>query len=253
MSTDDLILNGSEEFPYPAIITRQDFSSPNAFDPDTYLYENHRFSALDSLLSDLKALSKTTNQELHDLVNNEYASFIDLGKSITGSLELINNISGDVGKFNALLSKCKQSISTSLATVGRALEHKNKLNVLKNKAKLILLLNEQCSSFETLLEINTGEDAQKLKKKVSTLATLYLSVTKICAVLDESGDIDCLYFDNTCKTKLASIKYEFRAFLDETMAMMKSDTRAYGDVILLLLHCYRILGSMSENSDFKKQ
>lgn len=246
MSVDHSVLDETDNFPYPAIITRDDFSASEGFNPDSYLYHNHRFTALDSLLNDLKALSKNTNQELLDLVNNEYASFINLGRSITGSLELINNVSADVAKFNAIVLASRQSLQQSSSTVDKALQKKQELNLLKNRAKLILLLNEQCTSFESLLGFTIGRDSQRLKDKVSTLATLYLSVTKIYAVLEESNSILCAFFENNCKSKLGSIRYEFKAFLHEIMEFMKLEPQKYGDVILLVLHCYRITGSLTD-------
>lgn len=251
------ILNGTEDFPYPVTITRDDFAHDSNFDPDTFLFENHRFTSLDSLLTDLKALSKTLNQDLLDLVNDEYANFIQLGQSIGGCLELINNISLDVGRFNSSLGTSLKNFTESSQTADNALKHKRRLNLLKIKIKLILLLHEQCSSFETLLGLDIGEaEAGRLVAKLSTLATLFLSISKIFAVLMESSNSDdaaCVFFEKVVKTKVISLKFEFKPYLDEILAIALADRVAYGELLLQLLHVYRITGHSADVLPLRKR
>lgn len=242
------ILNGTDEFPYPLTITRNAFADNADFDPDTFLYTNHRFTSLDSLISDLTTLSKTLNQDLLDLVNEEYSKFIQLGMSIDGCLEQINNISLDVGKFNGLLDQSLEDFTNSSAVSEKALNHKKRLNLLKNRVKLVMLLHEQCSSFETLLGLDVGNvKPEHLMAKLSTLATLYLSVTKIHAILTESPDVEqSVFFEKVVKTKVVSLKFEFKLYLDELFTIAKSDSNAYGALTLRLLHVYRVTGHSSD-------
>lgn len=182
-------------------------------------------------------------------MNNEYSLFIQLGQSISGCLDLIDNISLDVGKFDQQLRNAKVNLTESSAAAERALQHKRRLNVLKNKAKLILLLNELCLSFEMLLGLEIGElSPERLKPKLSTLATLYLSATKIFAILTESnGDENsCVFFDKVLKTKLLSLQLEYKAYIHETLKRVKAEPKDYSDVIMMLLHCKRIVGSLSD-------
>lgn len=243
------ILNGSEDFPYPLSISRNEFVDDPNFDPDTFLYTNHRFTSLDSLISDLKSLSKTLNQDLLDLVNEEYTNFIQLGQSIGGCLEKINYISLDVSKFNNIVDQSLADFTTSSGTAEVALGHKKRLNLLKNKIKLILLLHEQCTSFETLLGLDVGDvKPERLVAKLSTVATLYLSVTKIFSVLMESSEKEetCAFFEKVVKTKVMSLKFEFKLYLDELMDIARPDPKAYGSLILQLLHVYRVTGHSSD-------
>lgn len=242
-------LAGNDEFVYPAFIARDDFADKADFDPDSFLYDNHRFTSLDSLHKDLQHLSQSLNQNLLDLVNNEYSLFIQLGQSISGCLDLIDNISLDVRKFDQQLRSAKVNLTESSAAAERALQHKRRLNVLKNKAKLILLLNELCLSFEMLLGLEIGElSPEQLKPKLSTLATLYLSATKIFAILTESNgdEKSCVFFDKVLKTKLLSLQLEYKAYIHETLKRVKAEPKDYSHVIMMLLHCKRIVGSLSD-------
>ncbi|KAM9923891.1 hypothetical protein OXX59_004912 [Metschnikowia pulcherrima] len=177
----------SEEFPYPVNITREDFADVAHFDPDEFLFKNHRYTSLDSLLADLRSLSKALNQDLLDLVNNEYTNFIQLGQSIGGCLELIDNLSVEIRKFKTSLGQTLADFEDSSATAAAVVQHKRSLNLLKNKVKLILVLNEQCVSFETLLGLNVAERAaDRLQQKLHTLTTLHLSISKIYSLVMES-------------------------------------------------------------------
>lgn len=274
------ITDGAENFPFPLTITRDDFAEAAAFDPDAFLYKNHRFTSLDSLIADLSALSKSLNQDLLDLVNDEYTNFIQLGQLIGGCLELIDNITFEVGKFNSLLVTTLDTFNVSAQTADSVLQHKKRLSLLKNKIKLITLLHEQCTRFETLLGLDVGDFRPKqLVAKLTTLATLYLSVSKIFSVLMQgamasagrqsasNGSSEnvrngngkgtasvssipsasteeeiCVFFDKVVKTKVGSLKYEFKLYLDELMEMANRDPKNNGDLILQLLHIYRVIG-----------
>ncbi|GEQ71108.1 hypothetical protein JCM33374_g4789 [Metschnikowia sp. JCM 33374] len=295
--------DASEQFPYPVNITREDFVDVAQFDPDEFLFKNHRYTSLDSLLTDLRSLSKSLNQDLLDLVNNEYTNFIKLGQSIGSCLELIDNLSSEVFKFKASLSQTAADFADSSATCSAVLQHKRSLNLLKNKIKLILLLHEQCVSFETLVALDAADrTAVRLQRKLTTLTTLHLSIGKMYAMIMESsaesqgeyvadfsgenaeklrsvgingavsenlntvnekplqhtttgssvssiksanGDI-CYFFDNVVKTKVLALRFEFKSYLDELLAMAKSNTKTYEKLLLSVLHTYRVLGMSSE-------
>lgn len=266
-----------EEFPYPLSITRDAFAENEAFDPDTFLFKNHRFTSLETLLSDLSDLSKALNRDLLDLVNNEYSNFIELGQSISCGLELIDNVSYEVRKFNKIMDQTIESLTASSATAAGVLKHKKRLNLLKNKAKLIILLHEQCTSFETLLGLDLGQTIpEKLVDKLNTLATLYFSVVKIFSVLMEannaldsstnkttsdvssfsrltelgsshslpstSSEEMCVFFDKSVRTKVMSLKLEFKLYMNELTTFAKKDPTKYSSLLLLLLQISMITG-----------
>lgn len=268
-----------ESFPYPLSITRDAFADNDEFDPDNFLFSFHRFTSLETLLSDLSDLSKALNLDLLNLVNNEYANFIQLGQSISCGLELIDSVSHDVAKFNKSVEQTVDELRNSSYSAALVLKHKKRLNILKNKIKLIILLHEQCTSFEVLLGLDADQTSpQELVNKVNTLATLYFSVVKIYSVLVEAnhvtdsagpkngGDSSIQYspndlqsvpsplsnknsseeicgpFEKTVKMKVVSLKFEFKLYMNELQAFAKKDPKKYSDLLLLLLQISRITG-----------
>lgn len=275
----DTSLGVEESFPYPLSITRDAFADNNDFDPDNFLFSNHRFTSLETLLSDLSDLSKALNLDLLDLVNNEYANFIQLGQSISCGLELIDSVSHDVSKFNKSVELTVDDLTASSISAASVLRHKKRLNLLKNKIKLIILLHEQCTSFEVLLGLDADQTSpQEMVNKVNTLATLYFSVVKIYSVLMEAdhvfesngptslGDENIQSnpqglrsavintsnntsseeihgsFEKTVKTKVVSLKFEFKLYMNELQTFAKKDPSKYSDLLLLLLQISRITG-----------
>lgn len=252
-----------ESFPFPETITRADFLGVADFDPDAFLFKHHRYTALDSLLSELTNLSRTLNQDLLDLVNNEYASFIELGRSIDSCLELMNNIQLDVGRFKSSVKQTTDDFSKSRALTEAVLQHKQDLSLLKNRTKLVLLLAEQCDSFEQLLGMEnlaqagkplerkpttaptktaTGPALTPVHVKLATLLTLYLSLTKVYAILmeaHEDSDAVCVFFEKTVRPRVVSIKVEFRQYLLELMLAART---LDGDLVLKLLQIHRVTG-----------
>lgn len=268
-----------ETFPYPLSITRDAFADNNEFDPDDFLFSYHRFTSLETLLSDLSDLSKALNLDLLDLVNNEYANFIQLGQSISCGLELIDNVSHDVAKFNKSVKQTVDDLTASSCSAASVLKHKKRLNLLKNRIKLIILLHEQCTSFEVLLGLDADQTSPlDMLNKVNTLATLYFSVVKIYSVLMEANHANesvgsnnfqnktiqsnsqdlhstgiissdntpsediCGSFEKSVRTKVVSLNFEFKLYMNELQAFAKKNTTEYSDLLLLLLQISRITG-----------
>lgn len=259
----------TEEFPYPMNITRDDFSDIQHFDADAFLSRHHRYTSLDLLLSDLTNLSKSLNKDLLALVNDEYTSFIQLGQSISDCLGLINLIAGDTAKLNTVLATSLGNLQESSQLAAAAVQHKKRLNLLKNKAKLILLLSDQAASFETLLGLNvTDADPARLSEKLRSLATLYLSITKIHSVVSKvpgpsntgspeedsslasdltpSVSASCPLFEKVLEPKIFSLKHEFKLYLDELLVLAKKSPATYNTLILDILHVYRVTGHTSD-------
>lgn len=137
-----------EAFPYPNRITRDTFlkdlhvdpENPTQsianikeipFDVDKFLYEHYRYSQLDELQKELKALVTELDQELFDMVNNDYFDFINLGKTLDGGEELVDQLRGDVSKYKKKLVDEDAKLKISKEHVEKSLSDIKKLQQLK--------------------------------------------------------------------------------------------------------------------------
>ncbi|KAI6893826.1 hypothetical protein KC318_g12322 [Hortaea werneckii] len=80
--------------PLPQALSRTEFLAPN-FNPHSYLTSlnpRSRHQTLEDLRTDLRQRSQQLNQELLDLVNSNYESFLDLGQSLRGGEEKVESV-----------------------------------------------------------------------------------------------------------------------------------------------------------------
>lgn len=226
-------LNVEEKFPFPVTISRQDFLDLPEDQIDEFLYTNHRYTSIDSLISDLKNLLDHLNAELLDLVNNEYEDFIKLGQSIDGGLDLIADVQDGVELFKRDVGTVKHDITGSRELVQQALNQKQHLLQIKKKAKACLLLHHVVSNFEQILN-SSLPDLDKIKE----LNTLYLSMEKLLS----GFGLDDILFKKHLKTRVAAMKLEFKSYLDTCLLNYKENKNDNKSLVLDLLNTYRIIG-----------
>lgn len=81
-----------ETLPFATPLRRSDFLTPD-FTPSTYLSTLHnRHQTLEDLRSELRARSQLLSKELLDLVNSNYQDFLNLGNSLHGGEEKVEEV-----------------------------------------------------------------------------------------------------------------------------------------------------------------
>ncbi|ODV97617.1 hypothetical protein PACTADRAFT_131 [Pachysolen tannophilus NRRL Y-2460] len=190
-----------ENFPYPLKITRYSFSDKiskylndtgkrydeDEFKMDDFLYENYRFISLSDLSNDLTSLLKELDDELITLINNDYNEFINLGKSVEGSIDIINNIKVDLNNYYLRLI---------------------------NSSKDLNRTNKQCSIFEKLIK------EAKNDININKLIGLYLSINKnlkvTCIFLLENNIKESeIEFLKILKDQANILRFEFKSYLEQ--------------------------------------
>ncbi|KGU21839.1 hypothetical protein MGK_05622 [Candida albicans P57055] len=269
MSQEFDILNGTDEFPYPTSIIQTDFKNfdSDSHEIDLFLYKNYRFSSIDSIIKELTELSTNLNQNLLDLVNDDYHDFIDLGKSINDGLDLINAIVEDLKNFEIELVNYYKKFSDLDNRLYQILQNRKFLNNLKTCIKLNLILHDQITEFDNCMnnQIQEENNIQGLNQ-LKTLTSLYLSINNIEIFLNkfiQLGNIDDVnnsidnndndnnngnhrvnspFHDNYINNKIASIKLEFKSYLDPLIRKeLKKKTRN-SQIMIELLNIYKLIG-----------
>lgn len=269
MSQEFDILNGTDEFPYPTSIIQTDFKNfdSDSHEIDLFLYKNYRFSSIDSIIKELTELSTNLNQNLLDLVNDDYHDFIDLGKSINDGLDLINAIVEDLKNFEIELVNYYKKFLDLDNRLYQILQNRKFLNNLKTCIKLNLILHDQITEFDNCMnnQIQEENNIQGLNQ-LKTLTSLYLSINNIEIFLNkfiQLGNIDDVnnsidnndhdnnngnhrvnspFYDNYINNKIASIKLEFKSYLDQLIRKeLKKKTRN-SQIMIELLNIYKLIG-----------
>lgn len=260
MELDYDILNGTDEFPYPNSIIGTDFKNftSNFQEIDEFLYINHRFNSLDSLIKDLTQLSNTLNETLLNLVNDEYNDFINLGKSINSGDEIIEIILQDLNKFKFEMFEYFNKFNKIDDELELILKNRQLLMNLKTTCKLNLIIHDQMMEFDYLLnnDLSTSNiDIKSFKK----LTSLYISMTNIIKFLinftnnNQDTIKDCLFHENYITNKIGSIKLEFKSYLDQ---LIKNELKKSNDntntstrdsnFVFELLKIYELIGKQDD-------
>lgn len=269
MSQEFDILNGTDEFPYPTSIIQTDFKNfdSDSHEIDLFLYKNYRFSSIDSIIKELTELSTNLNQNLLDLVNDDYHDFIDLGKSINDGLDLINAIVEDLKNFEIELVNYYKKFLDLDNRLYQILQNRKFLNNLKTCIKLNLILHDQITEFDNCMnnQIQEENNIQGLNQ-LKTLTSLYLSINNIEIFLNkfiQLGNIDNVnnsidnndndnnngnhrvnspFHDNYINNKIASIKLEFKSYLDQLIRKELKKKARNSQIMIELLNIYKLIG-----------
>ncbi|CCH42292.1 hypothetical protein BN7_1836 [Wickerhamomyces ciferrii] len=213
-----------EQFPFPKRITRETFQNDLQIDPsnpaqsilrindvkfnvDQFLYEHYRFTSLEDLQSELNSLLKDLDQELFNLVNNDYFDFINLGKSLEGGENLVDKLRVDVTKYQKKLA-----------------DENNRLDESKSYVE---------SSVDNLKKL------QELKVILKQLTSLYLTIHQLFTSLPS------YQFVANKSEKVNVLRYEFKGVLDEFLRNIRPETSSYKDVAEIL-GIYSIIGDEAD-------
>lgn len=165
-SQDDLfdILDGTDEFPDLNKVTKESFLADidklikndiveDPFDVDEFLYKNFRFISLQDLYSELSNLHKDLDTELLNLVNDDYADFVSLGKLINNDnfLNLMSSIKLSVVNYKENVLKQQQELNLDLEIISSQLLAKKRLSKLKAFLKKTQQLESLIDVFESIL------------------------------------------------------------------------------------------------------
>jgi hypothetical protein len=145
-----------DTLPYPAPLQRNDFLTPD-FSPSTYLSTlSNRHQTLEDLRSDLRSRSQLLSKELLDLVNSNYQDFLNLGNSLHGGEEKVEEVRvgllgfrKEVGSLNKVVEEREQEVS-------KLLEERRDVRVKIEVGRRLLDYDARLRELEDELDINSA-------------------------------------------------------------------------------------------------
>ncbi|KAH3688085.1 hypothetical protein WICPIJ_000927 [Wickerhamomyces pijperi] len=263
--TQDIELDSdSETFPYPKQVTRSTFlqdlqideTNPtksltdlnsSEFQVDKFLFEHYRYTVLDDLQNELNVLLKELDQELFDLVNDDYFEFIKLGKALDGGEGLIDTLRIDVGKYRKKLVDEDLKLSKSQDHVRQTVDNLQNLKQLQKHASNMLLLDTLMGKFETLLNKTKSTAYIQILKQ---LTSLYLSIHQLLSSIPATYQ-----FMINKSEHLTMLRHEFKAVLDEYLrnAILNQTDADTATDIVEILGIYSIVGDQSKALEIIKE
>ncbi|XP_050068909.1 conserved oligomeric Golgi complex subunit 2 [Anopheles maculipalpis] len=170
--------SGGELFSLPAgpatlCFDKNEFMK-KTFSVDEFLHENRNAGSLEIIRDDLGLYLKVLRSAMIELINQDYADFVDLSANLIGLDQQIGAIEGPLKKLREEVDQVKGALEASMSEIASCLEQKKLLRSYKkslqslgraqaslNKLEGMLLLSERKDPFDaTLLERAALESIQ---------------------------------------------------------------------------------------------
>jgi conserved oligomeric Golgi complex subunit 2 len=219
-----------EEFVRARIISqiKQEQTMMNGADINlgAFLLKYYKYRDLSDLSNGLGGLITGIDNELIDLVNANYLSFINLGKSIDGSLDLIHDIKIDLSDYLKNLKLSNEFIDKDMWSVNKIQKSRNDLIILKSIVKRTITLSEMIECFDRLCsKFDEHHDREDMLKE---LVGLYFGINNMFLKTHElinrnqqyTKMIESGILFNLSK-KMNGLKLEFKSLLDTYLRDVK--------------------------------
>lgn len=137
-----------ESLPFPKPLNRASFVEPD-FDPAAYLSTlTNRFQTLEDLRSELASLSQTIENELVDLVNDNYSDFLSLGSSLQGGEEKIEEVRVGLLGFERDVKSLREKVEGERARVAELVAEKKQVMREVNVGRGLLEIDRRLKELE---------------------------------------------------------------------------------------------------------
>lgn len=186
-----------------------------------FLLENYKYWSIDDLSISLGELLKGLDVELINLVNSNYLHYINLDKSIDGSLDLTHDIKIDLNSYLKVLKNENQSIEEDTEYIEELKSEKKQLLLLKFTCERVIRLNELIECFDGLVnkfdlskENVINEDGSTHGSRthmILEMSALYFAITRIFINLKSFSDNEMV---TNLGRKMNGLKLEFGGVLE---------------------------------------
>ncbi|CAG8741901.1 13519_t:CDS:2, partial [Acaulospora morrowiae] len=147
---------GRTPLPFPQPLDREMFTASD-FDSDTFL-ANRRHVTLDELKKELTAHLKSLKSELVEMINRDYASFIDLSTNLKGVDKVIEEVARPLGKMREEVQGVRTTLQGVIDSLESQLSHRASIREKKAALQLLINIHESVRKVENLLLIS-GDNA----------------------------------------------------------------------------------------------
>lgn len=137
-----------DSLPFPKPLNRASFVEPE-FDPAEFLSTlTNRFQTLEDLRSELASLSQTIENELVDLVNDNYSDFLSLGSSLQGGEDKIEEVRVGLIGFERDVKSLREKVEGERGRVAELVAEKKQVMREVNVGRGLLEIDRRLKELE---------------------------------------------------------------------------------------------------------
>lgn len=156
-SLDGSIASMPKERYQPLCFSQEAFNRSD-FDVDEFIADCRRRVPLESVLHDLQEYSSSLQNELVQLINRDYASFVSLSTTLVGLDEVIRNLRMPLNHMKQQIEAVQACLNAYLRELKGRLKEKQNVASKKECLELFVHVHESIHKIEALLHI---EDKKK--------------------------------------------------------------------------------------------
>ncbi|KAI9892207.1 MAG: hypothetical protein M1814_001666 [Vezdaea aestivalis] len=137
-----------DSLPYPAPLSRPSFLTPD-FTPAAYLSTlRNRHQTLEDLRADLRSRSQELSKELLDLVNSNYQDFINLGASLKGGEDKVQELRLGLLSFKREVEGIRTRVTDRSNEIRSAIDEKRKIREQIELGRKLLDIDSRIEDLE---------------------------------------------------------------------------------------------------------
>jgi conserved oligomeric Golgi complex subunit 2 len=141
--------------PFPKPLDRSAFLAED-FDPAEFLSSlTSRFQTLEDLHAELRDLSSTLQKELVDLVNDNYQDFLDLGSTLRGGGDRVEDVRVGLLTFQRDVTGLKDAVERRRGRVAELVMTKKDIRRETGVGRQLLEIDERIDECERKLSLRT--------------------------------------------------------------------------------------------------
>lgn len=145
----------------PLYFSPEVFNRPD-FDVAEFISDCRRRVPLENVLESLQEYSASLQNELVQLINRDYASFVSLSTTLVGLDEVIQNLRTPLSQMRHRIVLVQGGIDEYLTQLNQKLEEKQDVAAKKECLELFVNVYESIAKIETMLHIDGKEALEDL-------------------------------------------------------------------------------------------
>ncbi|KAL5268859.1 hypothetical protein ACHWQZ_G002633 [Mnemiopsis leidyi] len=161
----------------PVCFRPEEFFEEN-FDVDTFLALNRKSFTLESLKKDLENYSTTIQNSLVELINRDYADFVNLSTNLVGVDQTILKLEAPLIDIHADINIISQSIDSEIQLIAEKLDLRSQI---RNKEEILhglMSIEKLTNKIEQLIDNQTEEKESLFERVASEYSQLQFYVNK---------------------------------------------------------------------------
>lgn len=228
---------------------RSDFMQPD-FSPIDFIADRNTIP-MDQFKADLKSMKEMLKSELVELINNDYANFIELSSNLTGVDDILKDLFNPLAKLKQEIFVVRDELQNVVHKINDRLDQRTRVKKVKQSLQTFISIHECVKKLTVLLAAFDQSDSTQTQmvKQIERIASEYIQLTYL--VSKEKNHT----FVKNLSNKIHELKAEITSVLNNLVKIFFMKISLGVDVTSederCLIQLVRIFASLEKISEFQ--